>query len=297
MELITCHIKHVGKRSEPLVIAPLGDIQWAGKNGPTAKDTLKEYLDRTMEMGAWYVGMGDYIDFLSPSNRQRLKAAALYDTAEDVIDDKAMELVHELYQGYLKPTRGRWLGMLHGHHYSMLKTGETTDQRLCQLLDTRFLGTSAFIRLQFGFWGSRYNVVLWAHHGCGGGMTAGAPLNKLQQAALGFDADIYIMGHTTKQPAVPLNRIKARWHGKGAPDLLHKKVLLVNSGGFAKGYVTRSKQGQVPMGGYVEQRMLNPAALGAPVIRIQPDVLDKGDYNTAKNPRRREWSPRISVEI
>ena len=248
-----------------------------------------------MEMDAWYVGTGDYIDFLSPSNRQRLSAAGIYDTSMDVIDDKALDLVLELYQKFLLPTKGRWLGMLHGHHYATLKTGETTDQRLCQLLNTRFLGTSAFVRLQFIVSTSKLNVTLWVHHGCGGGITAGAPLNKLQHAALGFDADIYIMGHTTKSPAAPLERIRPRWHGKGSPDLIHKKVLLVNAGGFAKSYVKGSKQGRVPMGGYAEQGMMNPAALGAPIIRIQPYMLDRGDHAT--NNRERTWEPRITVEI
>ncbi len=295
MELVTFEVPRKQSNKEPIVIAPLGDIQWAGKRGPTAKDTLREYLDRTMELGAYYLGMGDYTDFLSPSNRQRLRSAALYDTAEDVIDDKALDLALELYQEFLKPTKGRWLGMLHGHHYAMLKTGESTDQRLCQLLDTRFLGTSAFIRLQFLIHNAKCNVTIWAHHGCGGGMRSGTPLNKLEDMALGFDADIYIMGHTTKSPAVPISRVKPRWHGKGAPDLIHKRVLLVNSGGFSKGYVPRSKQGQVPMGGYVEQGMMKPASLGAPVIRIEAYVKDTGDH--AQNNRERVWDPRISVEI
>jgi hypothetical protein len=234
-------------------------------------------------------------DFLSPSNRQRLRAAALYDNAEDVIDDKALDLALELYQDFLKPTKGRWIGMLHGHHYAMLKTGETTDQRLCQLLNTRFLGTSAFIRLLFRIGTSRYPVTLWAHHGCGGGMTPGAPLNKLQNVALGFDADIYIMGHTTKSPAAPIERIRPRWYGRGAPDLVHKRVLLVNSGGFAKGHARGSMQGRVPMGSYAEIGMMPPSALGAPIIRIEPRIKDVGDH--AQSNRERTWDPRLTVEV
>ena len=299
MELITFDVPNHYKAKKPLVIAPLGDIQWAGGRGPTAKQALREYLDRTLEMGAYYLGMGDYTDFLSPSNRQRIRAAALYDTAEDVIDDKALDLALELYQEYLRPTKGRWLGLLHGHHYAMLKTGESTDQRLCQLLEAPFLGTSAFIRLKFKIDAGDMNVIIWAHHGCGGGVTAGAPLNKLEKAALGFDADIYVMGHTTKSPATPLNRVKARWNGHGAPDLIHKKVLLVNSGGFNKSYIVGSKQGRVPMGGYAEQGMMNPAALGAPIIRIEPLRHDSGDNHKSRGlMNRRRWvEARITVEI
>lgn len=296
MELFTVRIPWKQADRKPVIVAPIGDIQWAGKNGPTAKDALKRHLDRCQELGAWYIGMGDYIDFASPSNRRRLKAAALYDTAEDVIDDKALDLVQELYQDFLKPTKGRWLGLLHGHHWHHLKTGETTDQRLCQLLDARFLGTSAFVRLQFVLCGTgRSNVVLWAHHGCGGGMRAGAPLNKLEDMASAFDADVYLMGHTTKQPTVPVERVVPRWHGHGAPDLIHRRLQLVNTGGFSKGYAQGSKQGQVPMGGYVEQRMLKPASLGAPIIRIVPGVVESGgDRRRKPNPN---WTRTAQYEI
>lgn len=302
MELVTFEVPFRQRDKRPFVVAPLGDIQWAGKRGPTAKESLREYIDRALELDAWFLGMGDYTDFLSPSNRQRLMAAGLHETSEDVIDDKALDLALELYQDYLKPTKGRWLGMLHGHHFAILKTGESTDQRLAGLLNTRFLGTSAFVRLQFREGAHRKdrqaeNVIIWAHHGCGGGTTPGAPLNKLQNAALGYDADIYIMGHTTKQPAAPLNRVKPRWHGRGAPDLVHKKVLLVNSGGFNKSAVVGHRVGQVPMGTYAEKGMMNPSVLGAPIIRIEPYREDRGDYRTPNNPRRRVWAPRITVEI
>lgn len=276
MELVSFAIPRKQSDRTPVIIAPIGDIQWAGKRGSTATDTLRRHLDRCQTVGAWYVGLGDYIDFASPSNRQRLRAAALYDSAEDVIDDKALDLVQELFDLYLRPTKGRWLGLVHGHHYANLKTGETTDQRLCQLLDARFLGSSAFIRLQFSRptpanSGMRGNVTLFVHHGAGGGMKAAAPLNKLENLAPYWDADIFMIGHLTKMATAPVNRVSARWSGRGAPELVHRKIMLVGCGGFSKGYVQGAKQGRVPMGGYVEQRMLNPAALGAPLIYVRPN--------------------------
>lgn len=292
MELATFTVDRKLGDHTPIVVAPIGDIQWSGERGATAKDLLKRHLDRCLEVNAWYVGLGDYIDFLSPSNRQRLRQAALYDTAEDVVDDKALDLAHEVYETFLKPTTGRWLGLLHGHHWAMLKSGETTDQRLCQMLGARFLGTSAYIRIQFRAPKSarRDNVVLWAHHGCGGGMRTGAPLNKIEDAAASFaGADVYIMGHTTKSPVAPFERVIPRWAGHGAPDLIHKRIYFVNSGGFARGYTKGARQGNVPMGGYVEQGMMRPAALGAPLIHIQAGRRWAGGTEM--------WTPTVTVEV
>jgi hypothetical protein len=299
VELATFAVERKMADHTPVVLAPISDLQWAGERGPTAKDLLKRHIDRCLELNAWYLGLGDYIDFMSPSNRQRMRSAALYDTAEDVVDDKALELTWELYEKFLKPTKGRWLGMLHGHHYTQLRSGETTDQRLCQMLDAPFLGTSAYIRLQFKVTKSqaRGNIVIWAHHGCGGGQKAGAPLGKIEDMAAAFPgADIYLMGHTTKSPVAPIERVIPRWHGQGAPDLVHKRVYLVNSGGFARGYQKGATQGSVPMGGYVEQGMMRPASLGAPIIRITP-LRSWAGRTRGHTSGMGTWTPTISVEV
>src|SRR5689334_21723076 len=114
MELLTFKLDRPISDHRPIFVAPIGDIQWSGERGPTSKDILKRHIDRCLKLDAWYIGLGDYIDFMSPSNRQRFKEAGLYDTAQDVVDDKALELTYELYEKFLRPTKGRWLGMLHG---------------------------------------------------------------------------------------------------------------------------------------------------------------------------------------
>jgi len=298
MELVTRTITQRERDHAPIIVAPIGDIQWAGQRGPTALDTLKRHIDLCLEREAWYVGLGDYIDFLSPSNRQRVKSAALSDTANDVIDDAALHLVYELYDTVLKPTTGRWLGLVHGHHWAQLQTGETTDQRLCQLLQAKFLGTSAFIRLLFKNPNSetRCPLTIFVHHGCGGGMKASAPLNRLENILPYWDADIFLIGHMTKQAVAPINRISPRWAGNNAPDLVHRKIYLVGCGGFAKGYDKGASLGNVPMGGYVEQSLMNPASLGAPLIKIVP----RRDYTIAgggASSRRGVWAPDVTVEI
>ena len=298
MELVTHHITWPSRRNhKPLMIAPIGDIQWSGKRGVTAGDTLKRHIDKCMKLDALFLGTGDYTDFMSPSNRQRFKAAALYDSAKDVVDDAALELVHELYEDYLKPTKGRWLGLCHGHHWAQLRTGDTTDMRLCQMLDAKFLGTCAYIRIVFHSHGSRFSLVLFVHHGCGGGMKMSAPLNKIENLLPYWDADVFLLGHMSKQVAAPVNRITPRWHGFGSPDLVHRKVYMVGCGSFARGYVEWAKQGRIPMGSYVEQRLLNPVSLGAPLIKIVPRVKYRRYGSRKAGKDRAVWEPDVTVEL
>lgn len=288
MEIVTYNVPL--QRGKPLTIVPIGDIQWAGKKGPTSLSLLKETIDKGLAADAWYIGMGDYIDFLSPSNRQRLAGANLYDTAMDVVDNTAMRLVEEIYEEALKPTRGRWLGMLEGHHFSQLKSGTTTDQKLCEMLDAKFLGSTAFVRLNFIKGGGGkgrsggYPLVIWAAHGSGGSGKIAGPLSKLENILPYWDADIFLAGHHTKQVVGAINRIYPYFHASG-DKLVHRKLMLVGTGGFAKGYMEGSKEGQVPRGGYVEQGLMNPAALGAPIVRIVPRM--EGEV----------WAPEITAEI
>lgn len=296
MELIQHRIPH---NVREVVVAPLGDIQWAGKKEQIAFDHLKRHIDRCLKAGAWFLGTGDYIDFASPSNRQRLKSAALYDTAEAIIEDKALELTFQVYEELLKPTKGRWLGMLEGHHFATLSAGDTTDHRLCQMLDATFLGTTAYVQLAFDTHDGTRTVTLWASHGAGGGAKAHAPLMKLENLLPYWDADVFIVGHMTKVAAAPVKRLYANF-GSRVPVLKERTIHLVGAGGWLKGYAEGSKVGRYARGGYVEQRMLNPVALGAPIIRIRPNYYWlESNRQTRKRgaPSSRAWAPQVTVEV
>ena len=295
MELVSHRLTY--KPGDVITVMPLGDIQWTGDPNETAIHQLQYAIDYGLKHRAWFVGMGDYIDFMSPSNRQRLSAAGLYDTAQSVIDRAAYDLVQNLYDRFLKPTTGRWLGLLEGHHFTKFEDGTTSDQQLCRLLKTRFLGSCAYVGLMFTEQFKRSQVArgtvnIWCHHGNGGGQSAAAPVQKLETHVYGeWEADIYICGHMTKQAAVPKNRVYPQWYG--TPHLQHNKKVLVGSGGFAKAYTEGSKHGQVPRGGYVEQRMLKPVVLGCPVIRVAP----RHNHTGSGSMHRRQWSPDITVEV
>lgn len=269
---------------EEMRICYIGDIQWAGKRAHgTALSALKEKIAEEVERDAYFLGMGDMIDFMSPSNRQRLRAAALYDTAEDVIDEKAMELTHEIFDLALKPTVGRWLGMVEGHHFSALKSGDTTDMRLCEMLKAPFLGTSGVIRINFKRSGtSALAVTLWVHHGHGNGQTNYYPLARLERFAAGMESvDAFAIGHTTKMGHALDNRMGFKWgpqHGKA----YHRTIHYIGTGGYSRAYVEGSKQGRVPRGGYAEQGMMKPAVIGSPTLIIRPVAERDGQYPVLK---------------
>jgi hypothetical protein len=252
----------VRTKSQRVAVCPIGDVQYSGESGPTAIVHVQRHVERCLELEKQgyvvrFLGMGDYIDFLSPSNRARLAAAQLYDSADAVVEAKALELVEECFERMLKPTRGKWIGLLEGHHFYEA-AGSTSDMWLCELLDAPFLGTSCYVRLlPSGF-------SLWAHHGTGSGILPTPGLNKLYHTSAGLQgADAYLMGHNTRLGAVRLSR---PYPNEDFTDLTHHDVLLVNTGGFSKSNIVGHKRGRIPRGDYAEKGMMTPSPLCAPIV-------------------------------
>ncbi len=253
------------KNAKNLTIAPIGDIQWSGEAGPTAKDQLRRHIDTCLERDAYFVGLGDYIDMLSPSNRKRLQGAGLYDTAMQVLWEKSKELSIEVYEKFLKPTTGRWLGLVHGHHFYE-NAGESSDECLCSLLKAPFLGTSAFLH------NATHDFTVYLHHGTGGGVLPGSALNRPYHVATGLQgADVYLFGHSTKLAATRLSRPFPVW-GKREADhrLEHRDVFLLSCGGFSKSNVTGRTWGD-----YAEQAGMTPSPLTAPIITVDLTCKDR----------------------
>jgi hypothetical protein len=287
MELVSHVIP--AKVGQEILLMPVGDIQWSGRDSEVAMKMLQRHIAWGVEQGAYFIGMGDYIDFMSPSNRVRFQNAGLYDTTVKSVDDKARSLVEDLWLKALKPSKGRWLGLLEGHHYHQYRDGTTSDQELAGMLDAPFLGTAAFVRLMLQVnKGHKGGVTIWCHHGVGGGGKLGSPLNKLENLMASWEADIYLMGHHHKKVAGPIDRIEPVW-GSRENSLVHRTKIIACTGSFLKGFAAHDRDGKVPRGGYVEQKMLNPVALGGIVVKIRPR------WDNPKN--WTGWRPDLNVEL
>lgn len=266
----------VGRKILPwqeLKIMPIGDIQYTGPRGASDMDRLERHVKWGVEQGAVFVGMGDFSDFLSPSNRQRLREAGLYDTAEEVIDQAALNIEQDIMDT-LRPTRGRWLGYIEGHHFYTALDGTTTGQRMAKFLGCPYLGDSAIMRLTFREENSNRSVVLkmFVHHGHGGATTYGGILNRLERFAARFpDVQLIMTGHHHQVIVQPMDSLDITH--KGEPYLYHKTRMLVCTGSFMKGWMQGHAIGGRPQGLYPEQKMMPPTALGAPLIIATPKRL------------------------
>lgn len=283
MELVSHVLPVKSRQRDEVLIMPIGDIQWIGDDRTVALGMLKRHIQWGVDHGAYFIGMGDYLDTFSPSNRKRIEGAALYDTALKSLDKLARDLNRELFDKALASSKGRWLGLMGGHHFHVFREGTTSDMELAQMLDSKFLGDKAFIRLVLQFGTKRGTVLILAQHGAGGGQTVGATINKLEKEIAGWDADIYLMGHTTSKSVTSVDTIVPVFDKSGA-RLIHRTRILAGTGSFMKGFVAGARLGQIPRGAYPEQAMLRPASLGGVLVKIRPRWTSAG------------WLPDLSVE-
>ena len=263
MELVDIEPKVLSSTEVPnevLTIAPIGDVQFMNNDG-FAKHRFKEHLK--MIEGEFenvrYLGMGDYIDYMSPSNRTAIQQARVYDSSRAALDQKGRDFVAQVYE-LLEGTTGKWIGLLEGHHYWQYSdTGGHTDQDLAQLLECPFLNTCSYIEIKFmreKGW-SRGTLNIWAHHGTG---SAKYPASKLMNNVVPFwpEVDIYLMGHMHESDFKPIPRMVKR-----GDQIVENNARAAVTGGWLKGY----KEGKAT---YVEEKMLAPRALGAPIIQVRP---------------------------
>lgn len=257
---------------EDTIIMPVGDVQ-LGAEG-CDEERFKRHVDWGMRHGAYFLGMGDYVDVASPSNRDVLRSARLYDSVHDKLAQAAEQDVVK-FTSIVAGSEHRWLGLLQGHHYYEFPDGTTTDTRLAQALGAPFLGDCAFVRLRFGrSTHSALTCTIWCHHGIGYGVGAGAPLTKLMGLVPYFEADIYLMGHMHKVVGAPLDQLYMT--RKSPPKLKHRTRIIAGTGSFLRGHLQGSRKAGRASGSYVEKGMLPPVSLGGVVITVKP-VSSGGD--------------------
>lgn len=265
-------------------LMPIGDIQYGAKGCDI--DRLRRHIAWGVANKCYFIGLGDYVDRMSPSNRRKFKAAGFYDSVLEAMDAKAGQDLTEL-KDILRPTKGRWFGLINGHHFHEFGDGSTSTGRLAAYLGCPNLGDCAGVVLNLTDpdTGKVCKVKLWLHHGKGSSVMAGGALNTLERITGRFFAHVYLMGHQHTKPVVPIPFIDFDVV-KGKPIFHSINRYLVVTGGFLKGYEigTTDPDGN-PSGSYIEQGMLTPVTLGGPLIRIRPRF------------RNGRAAPDISVEV
>lgn len=250
-------------RTKELHIYPICDVQMGGK-GVDLKG-FQEHIDEAMaDPVARFVGVGDYTDGVSPSNRKLLlsafKRGDLYDTAKEMLTDAAYQQVAN-FLDIVKPTKGKWDFILTGHHYWEHEQDgriRTTDAAIADFLGCVNLGDESAV-VSYQWKGTGRPLRMWVRHGEGSGQSFAAPLNQLERQMRGFNADIYLIGHHHKLVAAAA--VKLDEAPESETHLAATDSRLVAAGSWMHGFMPNEST-------YAEKGMMVPLATGAPIIFV-----------------------------
>lgn len=224
------------KPGDTFKLIPFGDVH---RDSPGfADDVWKEFLTYAKaQKKTLFLGMGDYIDFASTSERTIISDSKLHESTKATFDGVARGVVKTL-ANELSFMKGRMIGMLGGNHYYAHENGETSDHILAASLGAKFLGVCSLIRLTFRCKTTNMSasVDIMAHHGKGGGTLAGSTFNTVEKMQNVMDADIYLMGHDHAKGCVPARpRLRLTHGGKGL-NVKERTPVLGRTGSFLKAY-------------------------------------------------------------
>jgi hypothetical protein len=223
---------------ETFTLIPFGDVH---RDSPhCAVERWREDLAEWRKIkNPLFLGLGDYTDFLSTSERIRLRDG-MHDSTDTSLDKLARKQIKDLAKE-MDFMKGRMIGLVNGNHYYQFKDGTTGDHMLANELDTHFLGVAAFIRVVFKFprkTGKSISLDIFAHHGAGTGQKPHTSLGAIARMAEWADADIILQGHDHKRGALPLNpTLSLSSNASGALHVKERQRWVGRTGSYLKAYI------------------------------------------------------------
>lgn len=222
---------------------------------------------------AYFLGMGDYHDFASTSERLILENPALHESTKENFETMIITRL-EQFAKEIDFMKGKLIGLIEGNHYWKFQSGITTTQKLCEMLDCKYLGVSAFVSLvimpKVNGRSKQMNLHVFAHHGKAGARTVGGSLNKVEQMGQIAEADIYLMAHDHRKSSGFASKL--RLSTTPALKLHQRKQLYARTGSFLRGY-------EPERASYIADACLPPTDLGVVKIELTPkrDQSGKND--------------------
>lgn len=260
--------------TDTLRLYPVCDVQ-IGAPGVDTKGFAEYIQEAADDPIGRLVGVGDYTDGISPSNRKVAMAnyvrGETYDTFQAMLDAGSKIQVDE-FNNLVAPTVGRWDVLLGGHHWLYKHAANNgtivwrpSDTDIAEYVGAPYVEAGSDVVITYSFpplkkKGKRPIVRVWLRHMEGNGATFAAPLNQLEKQMRAFNADVFLGGHHHK--LVAARAVKLSENVKHPTHLKATDSLLVSAGSWMLSYLPSEVT-------YAERSMLVPLATGAPIITIR----------------------------
>lgn len=249
------------KRTHTLVA--FGDVHRYGKL--CSDDRWLKFLREARSIEhPLFLGMGDYLDMFSGSERRAIRNDDLHEQSIDTLEKFYYERLDQFAEeiGFMAP---HLVGLLEGNHHMKFQDGTTSTQYLCRKLKCKYLGNQCFVRLSFQrttINGTAVYLTLFASHGLSSmARTVSGGFNAVEKMELVAEADIFLMGHNHQRGAIPFSKVHLLDLPGGLLKVVERRGYFVRTGSFMRSYVPGERS-------YTANRLLRPADLGPVPINI-----------------------------
>lgn len=249
------------KKGDKVIVYLYGDTHF-GHEG-CDKTLIREHIALGIEDDAYWAHMGDIADAITLSDKR-------YD--QDNVDDD-LKTLKDQYEYAVQEFGGldaaKCLGILTGNHDDkirrMMPTGyDYAQTHFAAPLEVPYMEYSGFVTLQFeNQYHDRWRQTLYLWHGAGGGRKSGGKVNRLEDLATGFGADIYAVGHYHVLLGVPKGYYEHSANGRHDMVMKRQRLFLI-TGGYLEGYIPG-------LSTYVSRYGYSPSILGCMKLVIDPD--------------------------
>lgn len=276
MRIVTREIK-VKTLSQPIIITPIGDTHIGAVD--CHDKLLRDCIDRIAKSDNHYwIGMGDYGEWIMPSDKRFDFNMLPKDERGNAMSNFMGTQLKRTVAPFL-PIKDKCLGLLEGNHEATISKHYFKDvhQDICGELETNTcydpiakirncnLTYSSIMRIIFKINDGRTDsreLLIWLHHGAGGGRKTGSKVNRIEEQAQFFpDCDMYFMGHVHSRILnfTPAISVKPRTN-----KLSDRVKCFGITGTFKKTY-------QSDYSSYGERAQYPPTALGVISVKIIPE--------------------------
>ncbi|MCJ7829053.1 MAG: hypothetical protein MUP81_04855 [Dehalococcoidia bacterium] len=244
----------------------LGDIH-AGTIHCVEDDVKRKVAEIAKEKNAFWIGMGDYAEFITPKDKRfdpAQLAIAEWCHPDNIAHDQT-EWICKLFQ----PIYKKCVGLLYGNHEESIRifNHDNVQKNICDELGVDNLGFSCFLRMYFKRENSNEtHLVKGAFtHGASGAITEGAKLMALMRWMKSMEADIYGYAHVHDYIPKSLSRMTINDTSKGKARIKSVTSIGVTTGSWFRTYT------QGIIASYGEKKSYPPTEICSAVFIINPD--------------------------
>ncbi len=238
----------------------LGDIH-AGTIHCVENKIKRKVQEITETKNAYWVGMGDYAEFITPNDRRFDPAQKA--VAEWVEQDNIAESQTKWIVDLFTPIKEKCWGLLYGNHEDSIRkfNHDNVQKNICERLGVDNLGFSCFLKVHFKRHGNIKIYKCALTHGATSAITEGAKLMALMRWMKANDADIYAYGHCHDYMPKSLSRLAVSETGK----IKQKVSIGATTGSWFRTYT------QGIIASYGEMKAYPPTEITAAVFTIDPE--------------------------